>query len=806
MEGPNSYRRICFGPFEVDRATGELRKQGRRIKLQEQPFQVLAALLEKPGELVTREELRQRIWSDDTFVDFDHSLNKAINKVREVLGDSSSNPRYVETLPRRGYRFIGTVTGSGEVTVEAQETQRSSSSSTRWRLAGAAGLITILLVGVGAWWWVRSSRGTWAREEVLPEIARLADNGSYVAAFRLVQEAEQHIPEDPTLVELRDKISRELSIHTTPSGAEVEFKVYNAPDDQWVQLGKTPLEEIRIPLGYFRWRISKPGFATQYSAGGRIRSSEATLAPEAAVPEAMVRVPSRESRIDIPLLGLMGPFLLEQYFIDRHEVTNRQFQQFVELGGYRREEFWKDRFVKNGRVLSWEEAMNEFRDATGRPGPSTWEGGQYPEGHGDFPVAGVSWYEAAAYAEFTGKSLPTIFHWYRAAGMFAAQYIVPLSNFGTAGPVPAEQQAGIGPFGTNAMAGNVKEWCWSQTDSKRFILGGAWNEPTYSFSYPDARSPFDRASTNGFRCVRYTSPIPDSVKAPQELPSRDYEKEEPVNDDLFQVYKRMYAYDPRGLNARVESVDESSRYWTREKITFDAAYGNERVIAHLLLPKSTPPPYQTVAFFPGTPPFHRLSSSENLSFLRGVDFIIKSGRALLYPVYQASYERRSGLYQGGLPPPGTIREKDLFVMWSKDLGRSLDYLETRSDIDRNKFAYLGLSWGAQVAPVLAAVEDRLKTCILLMGGLGAHDRPPECDPFQFAPRLTSPTLMLNGRLDFIFPVKTSQRPLFRLLGTPENDKRHLLFDTSHSLFQVRHRHQWNPEVLTWLDRYLGPVE
>ena len=118
MEGANSSRRICFGPFEVDRATGELRKQGRRIKLQEQPFQVLAALLEKPGELVTREELRQRIWSDDTFVDFDHSLNKAINKVREVLGDSAANPRFVETLPRRGYRFIAPVEGGQPVAAE----------------------------------------------------------------------------------------------------------------------------------------------------------------------------------------------------------------------------------------------------------------------------------------------------------------------------------------------------------------------------------------------------------------------------------------------------------------------------------------------------------------------------------------------------------------------------------------------------------------------------------------------------------------------------------------------------------------
>jgi cholera toxin transcriptional activator len=102
-------RIIRFGVFEADLAAGELRKKGLKIRLQEQPFQVLAALLVHPGEAVTREQLRERIWPSDTFVDFDHSLNTAINKIRDALGDSAANPRFVETLARRGYRFIAPV-------------------------------------------------------------------------------------------------------------------------------------------------------------------------------------------------------------------------------------------------------------------------------------------------------------------------------------------------------------------------------------------------------------------------------------------------------------------------------------------------------------------------------------------------------------------------------------------------------------------------------------------------------------------------------------------------------------------------
>jgi cholera toxin transcriptional activator len=118
-----------FGVFELDLGSGELRKKGVRLRLQEQPLQVLAALLERPGDVVTREELRQRLWPSDTFVDFDHSLNTAINKVRETLGDLASSPRYVETVARKGYRFIAPVQREDLRETAAAQTNRGAASS-----------------------------------------------------------------------------------------------------------------------------------------------------------------------------------------------------------------------------------------------------------------------------------------------------------------------------------------------------------------------------------------------------------------------------------------------------------------------------------------------------------------------------------------------------------------------------------------------------------------------------------------------------------------------------------------------------
>src|SRR6202795_4766747 len=115
---------LRFGVFEVDLAAGELRKNGARLRLQEQPFQVLAVLLESAGRVVTRDELRQKIWPADTFVDFDHSLNTPVNKVREALGDSATSPRFVETVARRGYRFIApvdSVAAAGTASVVARD-------------------------------------------------------------------------------------------------------------------------------------------------------------------------------------------------------------------------------------------------------------------------------------------------------------------------------------------------------------------------------------------------------------------------------------------------------------------------------------------------------------------------------------------------------------------------------------------------------------------------------------------------------------------------------------------------------------
>jgi cephalosporin-C deacetylase-like acetyl esterase len=281
---------------------------------------------------------------------------------------------------------------------------------------------------------------------------------------------------------------------------------------------------------------------------------------------------------------------------------------------------------------------------------------------------------------------------------------------------------------------------------------------------------------------------------------RDYRQETPVGDDVFAIYESLYRYDRTPLDGKVELVDDSFEHWRIERVSFAAAYGNERIPARLFLPKNAVPPHQAVIYYPGSDGWFQQSShgEPDDPFL----FLVRSGRAVLVPVYKGMYERQVG----SIFLPHVWR--DVIIHSAKDLARAIDYLETRPDINAQSLAYFGVSIGAALGPIMTAVEQRFKASILLAGGLfswqqwSAPDRPPESEAFNFLPRVTLPTLMINGRHDFYYPWETSQVPMFQLLGTRLSDKRHRVFESGHVPTE---RQEVMKEALDWLDRYLGPV-
>jgi dienelactone hydrolase len=173
---------------------------------------------------------------------------------------------------------------------------------------------------------------------------------------------------------------------------------------------------------------------------------------------------------------------------------------------------------------------------------------------------------------------------------------------------------------------------------------------------------------------------------------------------------------------------------------------------------------------------------------------------VIFPVYQGTFQRFAGVLE--YPRPEQMNAyRDTVVQWSKDLGRTIDYLETRKDFDTTKLGYYGISAAANAALPIIAVEPRFKAVALVSGGVDAGRRPPEADPLNFAPHITAPTLMLNGRNDFIFPLETVARPLFALLGAPPERKRLVIHEDGH----LPPLKDLIRDVLGWFDQYLGPV-
>ncbi len=663
--------------------------------------------------------------------------------------------------------------------------------------------VAIAIVGIAAagyWLTAGIRRERWIRNEAVPAIQRYIEAGANDSAFFAARNALAIAPGDSLVKALLPRFSRSTVISTEPAGASV-YLAYAGDTSHWESIGTTPTDTIRLPAppSAIRIRIEKDGFQT-VNRLGFIAPRVLILDSATSERHTTIRIPGGSFIGALPGLDNQPPIELGDFRIDRHEVTNREFKKFVDAGGYRDSKYWEFSFEYGGKKIGFAEAVTHFIDRTGRSGPATWEAGDIPSGQEEFPVAGLSWYEASAYAKFSGRMLPTVYHWARAATVPLSAYIVPYSNFGGQGPARGNNGLAISGYGVYDMAGNLREWCYNATGKNRYILGGGWNDQPYMAIDVNTQDPFDRSATNGVRLMSLVGAENNLVKAQEPLIKgiRDYASEKPASDAEFQTLLRAYDYDKLPLNAKVEQQRDEKLY-TREKITFAAAYRNERVTAYLYLPKQGARPYQTVVYFPGSNALHTRTAEGNLEIER-VDFLLKSGRAVMYPIYKSTYERKDSLDSDY--GDTTIFYRDHVVMWANDLRRSVDYLATRKDIDSSKLGYYGISWGGTLGAIMLAVEQRFKAAVLYVAGLPLEHSRREADQINFLPRVRIPVIMLNGKYDFFFPVESSQKPFFRLIGTLPENKKYIVYEGGHFV----PRTQLIAESLTWFDRYLGPAK
>lgn len=352
----------------------------------------------------------------------------------------------------------------------------------------------------------------------MPQVLLALDRDDTLEAYALAEQLEEIDPDNEILATLWSKMSHTWTIESDHPGAAVSIVTYHDESGAWQELGTTPLE-ARIPWMPFRLRFDLGGHqsseiarASEYFMTNRFNLEiEVRLHPIDAPDSDMVYVAAKGS-FDMPVTGfapLSQATQIPEFFIDKTEVTNRQFKEFIDAGGYQDPQWWKYPFEEDEKTLPFEEAMMQFTDQVGRPGPANWELGDYEDGKDNYPVGGISWYEAAAYAEFKGKTLPTAFH-FAAALYMESEGLGPLapdikkrSNLHSGAPAPVGQHRGIGTSGALDMAGNQREWCFNEGPTGRFTMGGSWEDQPYLMLQAVPRSAWNRSLANGFPCAKY---------------------------------------------------------------------------------------------------------------------------------------------------------------------------------------------------------------------------------------------------------------------------------------------------------------
>ena len=327
-----------------------------------------------------------------------------------------------------------------------------------------------------------------------------------------------------SLQDIKDKnllqqISGNLTIQTLPPKVQITCaRIQSKPElslAKPMNMGRTPLSGYPVVAGEYQITLALEDmnslkFLMDVKPGAALEIDRTLVkASNGLAGMVMINKGISQNGVEIPA-----------FLMDQHEITNEEFFNFISFGGYREKKYWVDSVIINGLPISWEQAMRTFVDKTGIPGPRLWAGGRYPEEKKDHPIAGISWYEAMAYARWAEKNLPTWDEWWLAALGETAR-VFPWgndvksssrrANFELRGTQPVESYPlGTSPFGCYDMAGNVREWLFDSRSETglRTVVGGSWADTSYMFetSHAEFFSPDFASDYIGFRCVKPISP------------------------------------------------------------------------------------------------------------------------------------------------------------------------------------------------------------------------------------------------------------------------------------------------------------
>jgi serine/threonine protein kinase/formylglycine-generating enzyme required for sulfatase activity len=660
------------------------------------------------------------------------------------------------------------------------------------------------------------------------QLEKMVNQEKYFAAYDLVKEYQKELNNNIVYERLKGFIYDTLSVSTKPEGAKIYLKRFEsdkkASGTKGEFIGATPIINYQIGWGDYLVTLEKDG----YSSVQRIASSfpiikefpvlrhgvnvKAELIELNEEFNDMVFIPGGDYKIVSWSIPDSRIVTLGDFFIDKYEVSNEKYKEFISAGGYVRREYWKHPVYKDGKEIFWKDAMQLFTDRSKLPGPRSWINQEYPADRGNYPVTDITWYEAAAYAEFRGKSLPTVYQWEKASRngipnnqgismpwgvIYTLDSPIGRANFNGKGPESVDNyEFGISAFGCYNMAGNVKEWCRNKSPDGYLQTGGSWEDPYYVYSdfgsYPGLYS----SGLLGFRCVKNRDSV--NIDYGGIVINKTFEIPEyyPVNSSEFKTLLAFYKYDKKTLNSKILERKEQD-FWIKEKVAFDSPFG-DRITGYLFLPKNVKKPYQCIVWDPHAGVYF-LGAAADWAAEVLYSGNIKSGRALFVIVPKGSTGRPWG-YGETQPEFSSILFRDRVVHWVTEQRVGLDYLFTRNDIDTKRITFNAASTGAN-GFIVPAVDNRFGSVILTACGIdpGSQKSHPEVNPVNFIPRYNAATLMVNGKYDEVVSYYYCAVPVYNLLRQPKEIE---TVNSGHiPPIDIR-----VPLTNKWLDKIFGPVK
>lgn len=764
-------------------------------------------------------------------VELPRGTQLAIGNRQAILSHQFSTDDYRRRIVEALRRYVA------EPSVTVAQSQAAPPPS---RSAHAVGWLVALAItlAAAAYLWLQS--GERAEQERLADLysqfeGAIAQDDA-MRAFYLRDGLSDEQTSTDAFRRLWNSVVYDIDLLVGTPDAKVEFRPYGTQyaELKWKDLGVTPLAgDLELPRGTIQVRVTRTGYRTGNYAvhvpgpvaqADEVRSIKippvtVNLADDSGGADDFVPVP--ETNWPIFVSGVtrtsVGDYVrrVPAFAVSRREVSNAEFKQFVDEGGYQEPRYWEGlEFLDGDRELAFAEARERFVDTTGGPGPAAWSLGHYPDGEGDLPVTGISWYEAMAYARYRDLDLPTLYHWTRyAQGPFEGHaHITPAivkdSNFNEVGPLPITGERGLGPWGTYDTAGNVREWIFNPVKGGRLAMGGGFLDFGSDANRAGVMNPMERPRFVGLRLVRLSSEegLSDELRAAVPMRVDDWAAvRQPMSDEAFDVLRLQFTSDKRQpVSVSIEPL-ESTDAWRLEQHTLSYEDGSSKRM-FVMLPTRHLPEYQAVIYGPHGGAFLPGRDNSHVLWMFGfAERVARTGRMVIMPGWAGSLDR----YRQSPPRAADPEGSEAFwqrrvVEWHQDCTDALSYIDTLPNVRKDGIGYFAESYGTTVFGfMLMSTQPRLEAGIFLASGLATDGALTVLDAVHYAPRVSQPMLMINGRFDPTYPHEQSQRPLFELLGTPEQDKRMVLTDGGHFRYPES---MLSREIALWFNQYLGPVQ